>query len=866
MPVDANDYYSRGPLYNGYGDPDLAPTGNEPLLLPNIGPVLLGNAEQGGGSFAQNVSVDQFLAAFPRIPATAQIVLTGTDTAGDTCAISIFNDVLPNGGKVTVSTIVAASDDLTGIAERLVAKINADPVLIFYGLTASVGLSGADPAINLVWPGPVGNFSTAVSWSFANLSSATIGGSVTASDVTTLTTTADLGSNCAQLTLSGTLAEDDELTITFSNTAFGVHAVTYTVPSTPVAATVAAAIVTALNADTTLDLIGFTSSSNGSKISLRWNTSAGSVNVATSAYRAATEELTITLEQGSAPSALAPAPTGQYTVEVGGTATEDDVVSLTVFASAFSPPVTVSYEVQSGDTVDDIATGLADVINDNPRLAGGGFAADTDTATVTITWNMQLCGQVTITGEATAIASEYLALTGDVAAVALSYTSAGGNTTTTIATALKNAVNADVILNQYVFASSSGAIVSLFWNSQISAVFTGAVSGGATETITIAALNPNTITIGGTATTGDSLYARFTSGQFEDGAHTVSAAVTTGDSTTVMASALKTAINNDDVCRQNGITATSSGAIVTVLVDGDYPVPVIAGWSNGVAKTATIGGTITVGDVINIVVTCTEVDNSPVTVQYQTVSGDTTLTLLATHLAAAISADTDLAAAGFEATSNLAVVSITWPETIAASVSFARSVNGTTTATISGTPTPTEVPRITITDANVVGTPLNIDYTVQVADDNDLIAAGFAALINGSTALSDAGITATSAGAVVSIVSESLVQTTVARTNSANTSIALAAGPTETVTLAGAPTETVAISQAGIGSEVLTPTAELSGGSGAVLANKTFPMSFTNPADGANTAGVAAQWRKDQPQDIDFATLEVLVAQAAPIR
>jgi hypothetical protein len=105
----------------------------------------------------------------------------------------------------------------------------------------------------------------------------------------------------------------------------------------------------------------------------------------------------------------------------------------------------------------------------------------------------------------------------------------------------------------------------------------------------------------------------------------------------------------------------------------------------------------------------------------------------------------------------------------------------TLTATISGTPTPAEEPVITINDPALPGGTVPITYTVQALDTNEDIAAGFTSLINGDSDLSEAGITATSLAEVVTIVSNS--ETTLDKTNSANTTITLSGSPSyESVT------------------------------------------------------------------------------------
>lgn len=97
--------------------------------------------------------------------------------------------------------------------------------------------------------------------------------------------------------------------------------------------------------------------------------------------------------------------------------------------------------------------------------------------------------KATIAGSVTA--SDVLTITVQDAALSggqksVNYTVVGGDTVTTIATALKNAINGDSALAAIgVKAVSSGAVITLLTTSVNNTNFTSSTSGGATETITI---------------------------------------------------------------------------------------------------------------------------------------------------------------------------------------------------------------------------------------------------------------------------------------------------------------------------------------------------------------------------------------------
>lgn len=79
--------------------------------------------------------------------------------------------------------------------------------------------------------------------------------------------------------------------------------------------------------------------------------------------------------------------------------------------------------------------------------------------------------------------------------------------------------------------------------------------------------------------------------------------------------------------------------------------------------TATIGGSVTTGDVVTLKILSGNIHAGSESVSYTTVGGDTTTTI-ATALAAAINADTVLNSIGVQATSAAAVITITFPSAV----------------------------------------------------------------------------------------------------------------------------------------------------------------------------------------------------------
>jgi uncharacterized protein len=98
-------------------------------------------------------------------------------------------------------------------------------------------------------------------------------------------------------------------------------------------------------------------------------------------------------------------------------------------------------------------------------------------------------------------------------------------------------------------------------------------------------------------------------------------------------------------------------------------------------ETATVSGSLTVGDVLKLTATSSAISGSPVTVSYIARAADTTTTMAA-GLAAAVNANTALAAVGVYATSSSAVATLYWPAALSPTITWSQSVTGTATETI----------------------------------------------------------------------------------------------------------------------------------------------------------------------------------------
>lgn len=97
------------------------------------------------------------------------------------------------------------------------------------------------------------------------------------------------------------------------------------------------------------------------------------------------------------------------------------------------------------------------------------------------------------------------------------------------------------------------------------------------------------------------------------------------------------------------------------------------------------------------------------------------------------------------------------------------------TATVGGTPTTADVLSLVATSSGVTGSPVTASYTVTSLDTDDTIALGLAGAVNNSAPLVNAGISASAAGAVVTLSYPTALTVMWAST--------LSSGATETITL-----------------------------------------------------------------------------------
>lgn len=268
-----------------------------------------------------------------------------------------------------------------------------------------------------------------------------------------------------------------------------------------------------------------------------------------------------------------------------------------------------------------------------------------------------------------------------------SITAGGSDTLNSLAEAFAKAFNDDTTAQQYgIDVDGVAAVLTFNWPGQVG---NSAVLSAPTEA-------PTTITVGGTALTGDTFFVEFSGAGIGPTPIVVSFASTTGNTTTQGATGIKNAINANAALTALGISATSSSAVVTLAgTSSDEPVTV-TGWVNTTSPTMVIGGTVAAGDVNTLTITGAALTGSPISVNYTALLGDTT-TSVAAGLAAAINSNVVLAKAGITASNTTNTVNIVDPGNVG-QLRFTFSTTGSETGTPPTTPTETVTIATTATE------------------------------------------------------------------------------------------------------------------------------------------------------------------------
>lgn len=468
-----------------------------PTLLPNFDSIV---ASGSGTNDRESPAV--FLQNNPRTDATATATIGGTITTNDEITIVAANGIFGGsyyGGLQPAQlshTVKAGAGDTVGtIAEALAAAFNDDVVAQAVGLHADVGgASGA--VITFRHNGPVGNFTT-LSAPTEQPSTITVGGTaLTGDQFAVLFSGPVFGAvlpATADALIGGTLVAGDTVALTFTNTGISTFPITktYTILAGDTAASVATGLTALINADATLAAALVEAEASSNVITINQQGAAGNSTVLS---RAVSGSETVTFEPASGAMA-------------GGSGQPGGVL--------------VTSNTTTGQSATTMGGNLATAINADAALTAAGISGSNSGGVITLTipvaaepltitpYVNKITPQATITGAVAAADVLNLIFTAAYlpgGAHTVSRTALLGETTTTLATNLAVAINADpVMIAAGITATSSTNHVNIAYQIAAGQIrFSSSVSPGAetvtwntapTETIVLATTGSETVTL-----------------------------------------------------------------------------------------------------------------------------------------------------------------------------------------------------------------------------------------------------------------------------------------------------------------------------------------------------------------------------------
>lgn len=554
--------------------------------------------------------------------------------------------------------------------------------------------------------------------------------------------------------IGGSKTTGDTLTVTVYDAGIsgGSQAVTYTVASTDTLTSIASGLASAITSNSTVKNIGVSATSSGTVVTIQSN-STNPTTYRQSTSSGATETIGLTV------------PTFAFqTAVIGGTKTTGNVLTITVYDSSLSGgKEVVNYTVASGDTINSIATNLASAITSDSNLSAIGVSASASGPVVSILSNSP--NLTTYAQSLSSGATETITMGATTGVTQSLY----NNVNELVAQAPGgNAFFQGTTNKALQSASVAGQAISIKQAALNPVTFSESVAGTPTETASLTQAEGNaTITIGGTITAGDVISLTVTDATLSLGTETVSYKVKSTDTTSSVASGLGNAVSSDG--NLNGFLGTSiSSNVLTITPNGDFavcryaisltgvPTETIAfGPNTNGNATATVGGTVTSGNVLTLTVSNENLTNGQETVSYTATGGDTT-TSIATALKNAVNADSNLQGIGVSATSSGAVVSLatagtTYTESVGGSatetITLGTEVDGNVAATIGGTLTTGDSLTITTHNALLSGGQEAASYTVLSTDSLVTAASGLAAAMNSDAHLQGLGVSASNTNA-----------------------------------------------------------------------------------------------------------------------
>jgi hypothetical protein len=346
-----------------------------------------------------------------------------------------------------------------------------------------------------------------------------------------------------------------------------------------------------------------------------------------------------------------------------------------------------------------------------------------------------------------------------------------------------------------------------------------AIPLGATRQANLQPSLTTVISVGGTVTQDDTVWVWLTLEGLTGSPVLFSYPVVAGDSPASIAVELQGQIQN--ALGSSGISASVVGSVISLVT------PIAGRWGGMVTPSnasetvvvsvpdldqasyltnITVGGVPTENDLVALALTIGGVAGSPLGLQYTVAASDTT-NLIAANLAAQINNNPTMTAAGISAETNGPVICVSSQFMLnPAPISLAGGLTPAPTETVSssvspvsvtigGTATNGDIVILNLTLAGAPGSPFSVSYAVAAGDNPNTIATALANLINALVAttpvLSSAGVSANPSAAVVVI-------TTAGSASLAITGNAVHPSQREVITLGGvAPVYTVTVGAAG---------------------------------------------------------------------
>jgi RHS repeat-associated protein len=549
----------------------------------------------------------------------------GTPTVGDTLTITV-NDQGLAGGTESVNYSIQSGDTLGSIAANLAAALTADSNLLALGVNAVSSRA-----------------SVYITSTSANITTYSSTGSAGATETVTFGIFKNGNIN---IVVGGTKTTGDVLTIKVLDTALsgGSEPVSYTATSGDTLTSIASALASAINGDGSLATLGVTATSFGAVVNIA-SASTNATNYSTSLSTGATETLNISpnLNCNETAAIGGSTTTGDtltltfYDASLSGgsetvsyTAIRTD--TLTSIASGLTAAINADANLQSIG-VGAVSSGVDITLTSNSinlttyrqSVSSGAtetinlFFAVNGTQTATI-------GGSATTGDVVTLIAYDPGLSGGMESVG--YTVATRDTLASIAAGLASAVNADTNLSAIgISANPVGTVVNLTSTSMNNTTYSESTSAGATETITVnnttgvtqAAFNnlneligtsgggevrfagttanpvktvvinvTQAVTIGGSIAPGDVLWISVQDAGLSQ-AENVNYVVVRGDTTTSIASNLTAAINSDSTLSGLGVSATSTGPVITIASSSVNPTRYRVATSSGATETIGLG-------------------------------------------------------------------------------------------------------------------------------------------------------------------------------------------------------------------------------------------------------------------------------------